>query len=129
MHCENKLLDVVRALHTARRFTGRLNRRQKQTDEDADDGDDDEELDKGKTFALTADIGENCASAGTTITSGNTRVATVDSKGKITAVSAGRAVITVKTFNGKTATCVVTVTEPASDAVGAFKMQTVTTAE
>ena len=87
------------------------------------------EIEKGKTFALTADIGENCASAGTTITSGNTRVATVDSKGKITAVSAGRAVITVKTFNGKTATCVVTVTEPASDAVGAFKMQTVTTAE
>ncbi len=80
------------------------------------------ELENGQTFVLVPDLGDNCASASITYTSGNTRSATVDAKGKITAVAPGRAVITVKTYNGKTATCVVTVKEPSdgktADGVG-----------
>ena len=43
-------------------------------------------------------------------TSSNNNVAKVSSEGVVTAVSVGTATITVKTFNGKTDTCVVTVT-------------------
>lgn len=80
------------------------------------------ELEKDNTFKLVPNLGENRASASLTYTSGNTRTATVDANGKITAVAPGRAVITVKTFNGKTAACVVTVKEvsdnKAQEAVG-----------
>ena len=50
-----------------------------------------------------------------TFTSSNTAVATVDSKGVVTAHKAGTAKITFKTFNGKSASCNVTVakTQPA----------------
>ena len=45
--------------------------------------------------------------------SGNTEVATVDTNGKVTAISAGSATITVKTKDGaKVATCKVTVKKP-----------------
>mgnify|MGYP000799395089 FL=1 len=48
----------------------------------------------------------------------NTRVATVDSNGKVTAKKAGTATIMVKTSNGKTATCKVTVNLPAPQITG-----------
>ena len=44
-----------------------------------------------------------------TWTTSNNRVATVDSNGKVTGVSEGNATITVRTSNGKTASCKVTV--------------------
>ena len=47
-----------------------------------------------------------------------TSVATVDSNGKVTAKKAGTATITVKTSNGKTATCKVTVNLPAPQITG-----------
>ncbi|HCA05468.1 MAG TPA: hypothetical protein DEO32_06195 [Ruminococcaceae bacterium] len=70
-------------------------------------------LEPGQTFDLAADLGEDCASANTSFTSGNPISATVGANGKITALKPGRAVITVKTYNGKSAVCVVTVSEPA----------------
>jgi len=44
--------------------------------------------------------------------SDNTAIATVDATGKVTAVAIGTATITVKTVNGYSATCVVTVESP-----------------
>ena len=46
--------------------------------------------------------------------SSNRKVATVDSKGKITAVAKGKATITARTSNGKKRSCVVSVTAPAA---------------
>ncbi|MDR3345282.1 MAG: Ig-like domain-containing protein [Oscillospiraceae bacterium] len=63
---------------------------------------------KGKTLTLTATLPANTAGNVITWTSSNTKIATV-SGGKITAVAKGTATITVKTFNGKTATCKITV--------------------
>lgn len=68
-------------------------------------------LEKGQSFALTPFFGENCAAATVDYKSGNTKVASVDAKGKITALSTGRAVITVTAYNGKQNSCIVTVTE------------------
>ena len=63
----------------------------------------------GSTSILDATVyPANAANKSVTWTSSNTSVATV-SAGKVTAKSAGTAVITAKTFNGKTATCKVTV--------------------
>ena len=69
---------------------------------------------KGKESTLTATINpSNATNKGVTWTSNNTKVATVDSKGKIKAVAAGTATITVKTKDGsKTSSCKVTVTNP-----------------
>ncbi|MDR1409840.1 MAG: Ig-like domain-containing protein [Oscillospiraceae bacterium] len=64
---------------------------------------------KGKTLTLTAALPANTTSRVITWSSSNAKVATV-SGGKITAVAKGTATITVKTFNGKTATCKITVT-------------------
>lgn len=47
-----------------------------------------------------------------TWSSSNTKVAKVDQSGVVTPVNAGTAIITVKTSNGKTATCQVTVKKP-----------------
>ena len=49
---QHDLLQVVRALHTAGRFTRRLNGGQEQTDQDADDRDNDQKFDQGKTVLL-----------------------------------------------------------------------------
>ena len=69
-------------------------------------------LDPGKTKTLTATISpSNASSQGMYWTSSNEKVATINYKGKVTAISAGSAVITVKTADGGyTATCNVTVT-------------------
>ena len=44
-----------------------------------------------------------------TFSTGNKKIATVDENGKITAVGVGTTTITAKTYNGKTASCTVTV--------------------
>ena len=51
VHRQADLLHVVRALHPTRGFAGRLNRREKQTDQNTDDGDNDEKFDEGKTVS------------------------------------------------------------------------------
>ncbi len=64
---------------------------------------------KGKTTTLKATVSpDNEANRKVTWTTSNSKVATV-SNGKITAKSVGTATITVKTANGKKATCKVTV--------------------
>ena len=69
---------------------------------------------KGKTYTLVPTIApSNASEKGVTYTSSNEAVATVSSKGVITAVKGGTATITVKSKeNNKTAKCKVTVNEP-----------------
>ena len=63
----------------------------------------------GDTYTLSPTVFPSNSQYTLTWTSSNTNVATVTSSGKVTAKSAGTANITVKTDNGKTATCNVTV--------------------
>ena len=68
-----------------------------------------------KTIQLTATVTSNVKTV--TWTSSNTKIAKVDSTGKVTAVSdpdvlANTVTITAKTSDGKTATCKVTVEDP-----------------
>ncbi|SMC18666.1 Ig-like domain (group 2) [Clostridium acidisoli DSM 12555] len=63
----------------------------------------------GETDTLSATV--NPSSVVVTWSSSDSSIATVDSNGKITGVKAGQATITVTTADGKTATCVVTVTD------------------
>lgn len=71
-------------------------------------------LEAGKTATLTATVApDNASDKSVTWASDKTDIATVDN-GKVTAVAAGTAKITVTTKDGgKTATCSVTVTNPA----------------
>lgn len=62
----------------------------------------------GETFRLTAAPNSGAASK-ITWKSSKSSVATVDQNGNITAVNPGKATITASTFNGKKATCTVTV--------------------
>lgn len=64
----------------------------------------------GSTVTLTAKVTPDKASQSVTWTSDNTSVATVSSSGVVTSKAVGRATITAKTANGKTATYSVTVT-------------------
>lgn len=68
-------------------------------------------LNVGESVTLTATVlPENADNKAVTWSSSDAAVATVDSNGKVSAVAAGSAVITVKTTDGeKTATCTVTV--------------------
>ena len=67
-------------------------------------------IQKRKTYTLVSTITpSNTTDKTVTYRSSNTKVATVTSKGIVKAVNYGTAVITVKTKNGKTATCKVTV--------------------
>ena len=68
----------------------------------------------GESVTLTATVKPSDATnQNVTWESSNTEVATVDANGKVTAVGAGEATITVTTEDGsKTATCIVTVTVP-----------------
>ena len=76
-------------------------------------------LDTGKTSNLKATVyPSNASNKKCTWSSSNTSVATVDKNGKVTAKKAGTATITVKTSNGKTATCKVTVNLPAPKITG-----------
>ncbi len=63
----------------------------------------------GKTMTLKATVTPKNASTKLTWTSSNKKIATVDSSGKVKGVKAGTATITVKTSNGKSASCKVTV--------------------
>ncbi len=66
-------------------------------------------LKAGKTVTLKATVYPTNANKKVTWKSSNSKVASVNSKGKVTAKKKGTAVITVKTSNGKTASCDVTV--------------------
>ncbi len=63
----------------------------------------------GMKFQLAANV-TGVSAADVSFSSSNPAVATVSNDGVITTVSAGKATITGKTYNGKTATCAVTVT-------------------
>ena len=70
-------------------------------------------LKTGQTEKLTASIVPYYTTDDAlTWSSSNTAVATVDSDGTVTAVKSGTATVSVKTENGKTASCSVTVTDP-----------------
>lgn len=73
----------------------------------------------GKTLQLKATLSPKGASAKVTWKSSNTKVATVDKNGRITAKKAGRATVTAKTDNGKKAACAVTVKKAAAKSSGA----------
>ena len=70
------------------------------------------ELKAGESAVLTATVSpDNATNQSVTWKSSDTKVATVDEDGKVTAVAAGTATITVTTADGgKTASCKVTVT-------------------
>lgn len=63
---------------------------------------------EGESKYLSATVYPSNASQSVTWSSSNTSVATVSSTGKVTAIQAGTATITVRTSNGKTGTCSVT---------------------
>ena len=65
----------------------------------------------GNTLQLVKTITPSNATTKLTWSSNNSKVATVDSNGKVKAIAKGTATITVKTANGKKATCKVTVIE------------------
>lgn len=68
------------------------------------------ELLVGDTLQLTATVAPNNATdKKVTYISSTPKVATVSTTGKVTAKAAGKATITVKTVNGKTARCTITV--------------------
>ena len=67
-------------------------------------------LKKGESSSLTYTITPAGTTDNVTWSSSDTSVATVDNYGKVTAKKSGTAVITVKTSNGFTDTCTVTVT-------------------
>ena len=67
-------------------------------------------IEAGETETLVATVApDNATDKTVTWSSSNTAVATVDSAGKVTAVSAGSATITATAGTNKTATCTVTV--------------------
>jgi len=62
-----------------------------------------------ETLKATINPSDTTDSKALTWTTSNSKVATVDSNGKVTGISEGEATITVRTSNGKTASCKVTV--------------------
>ena len=74
----------------------------------------------GTNFNLTGTISPaNATNKAVIWSSSNAAIATVDGSGKVTAVSAGTATITVTTADGsKAATCVITVTDPIVNVTG-----------
>ena len=72
----------------------------------------------GQTLQLNPRMGKGAASAGISYTSSDAAVATVDGNGLVTSHAAGAAVITATTYNGKKATCKLTVySVPAPSAI------------
>ena len=84
---------------------------------------------KGESAALTVTITpENATDKSVDWTSSDTKIATVDSTGKVTAVSAGTASITCMAKDGsdKKATCKVTVTDPTPPKPSVVKVTKIT---
>lgn len=75
------------------------------------------ELIIGKSLTLKASVKPSGAGTVYTWTSSKPKIASVNSKGTVTAKKAGTATITVKTSNGKKAVCKVTVKAPAPKAI------------
>lgn len=73
-------------------------------------------INKGDALQLTATVDPtNASNANLTWSSDNSAVASVDANGKVTALSVGKANITVTTIDGsKTAVCTISVAEPSS---------------
>ena len=72
-------------------------------------------LKKGDTVALNAAVGKEKKASGTVAwSSSNTKVASVNSRGLLTAVDGGTASITAKSIDGGTAACKVNVSVPAT---------------
>ncbi|NCB64156.1 MAG: Ig domain-containing protein, partial [Clostridia bacterium] len=69
----------------------------------------------GETYDLTAKLAPTNSKISLTWSSNSTGVATVGSSGLVKGVKAGTATITVKSHNGLTATCQVTVTDKYTD--------------
>ena len=69
---------------------------------------------KDRTYSLSAKLTPSNSTDSVSYASSNTAIATVSSKGVITAVAKGTAVITAMTTSGKTATCTVTVSLPST---------------
>lgn len=94
-------------------------------------------LGKGETFIISQNSNSGSYARNFTWSSSNSNVATIEktsgNKAKITAKSNGTATITIKTYNGKTATCKVTVknapssvkTNPSSVTLGVGETYTV----
>jgi hypothetical protein len=61
------------------------------------------------TYTLKTSLSEGSYTSKYTFKSTDSKIVTVDSKGKVTALKKGTATITVTTHNGKKATCVITV--------------------
>jgi len=74
-----------------------------------------------KTYTLKHTFNSTKARADVTWSSSNTKVAKVNSKGKITPIAPGKATITIKTANGKKDTCKVTVRYPTPTKVNITK--------
>lgn len=66
-------------------------------------------LKKGKQFRIKVKLPKKKASFRKIFTSSNKKIASVNEKGKVTALKKGRAVITVKLYNGKKARLKITV--------------------
>ncbi len=66
-------------------------------------------LSKGGKVDLNSSVNSGAGAFLRKYSSNNTKVATVDVNGIVTAKAAGKATITVKTFNGRSATCLITV--------------------
>lgn len=63
----------------------------------------------GKTTKLSVELGTGMSVNGVKFTSSNPKIVTVDADGRITGKRAGKAKITARTYNGKTASCIVRV--------------------
>ncbi len=87
----------------------------------------------GENYGLVKTVSPSNANQAVSWTSSNTSVATVDSNGKVVGRRAGTATVTVRTSNGKTASCTVTVkaaptsvkTNPASLTLGSGETYTI----
>lgn len=76
-----------------------------------------QELEVGSSFTLTATVFPSGADQNVTWSSSASRIAAVDAYGTVTGVSAGTAVITASTSNGKSVSCTVKVVAKSQPAV------------